>query len=297
MARPSAFKSEEARVAYCRLYDEAVALSEVPVEESDVETSFGTTHVLTAGDPSKPPLVALHAMSMGSTMWVPLLPALTVSHHVRMLDAVGDVSKSVSTAVLSSPARVVDWVDETLDMLKVERAAFVAASLGTWMATRYAMARPHRVERLGLVGPAGIVSAQHTRWLIRAFMDGRIRATRPRFESFVYSLAMEESHQRMRTDPWRPIVEQLIIGPLEFRRGLREPRPVRCSIQQLAGSGIPVLAIIGRDETLHDGATMAARFRQRLPDAKVVLVDDANHLIFIDQQEIVADELRAFLGQ
>lgn len=105
--RPSGFKTDTARAEYCRHYDEAIALSPVPVEESDVETSFGTTHVLTAGDPAKPPLVALHAKSFSSTMWVPLLPTLTASHHVRMLDAVGDVNKSVATDVMSSPARVV----------------------------------------------------------------------------------------------------------------------------------------------------------------------------------------------
>jgi pimeloyl-ACP methyl ester carboxylesterase len=295
MARPSAFKSDEARAAYCRLYDEAIALSPVPVGESDVETSFGATHVLTAGDRSKPPLVALHAMATSSTMWLPLLPALTASHHVRMLDTVGDVGKSVATGVLSSPARVVEWIDEALDRLGVERIAVVAASTGAWMATHYAMARPDRVERLALVCPAGIVSSQHTRWLIRAFMDGRILAKRPRFEAFVDSLAMESSWQRMRTDPWRPIIEQLIVGPLSFRRGLREPRPVRCDIQRLADSGVPILALIGSNETLHDAATMADRFRRKLPGAHVLVINDANHLVFVDQQEAVARQLGEFL--
>jgi hypothetical protein len=56
--RPSGFKTEAGRAEYYRLYDEAVSQSPVPVEQSDLETSFGTTHVLTAGDPSKPPLIA-----------------------------------------------------------------------------------------------------------------------------------------------------------------------------------------------------------------------------------------------
>jgi pimeloyl-ACP methyl ester carboxylesterase len=296
MQRPSAFKSEEARAAYCRLYDEAIGLAEVPVEESAVETSFGTTHVLTAGDPTKPPLVALHGMSTSSTMWLPLLPALTASHQVRMLDTVGDVSKSVATGVLSSPARVVDWIDEALDRLGVSRGAIVAASTGTWMATHYAMARPDRVERLAFVCPAGIVSAQHARWLIRAIIDVSLRGTPAKIEAFFDSHAAEETRQRMRADPWRPVMQQLITGVATFRRGLREPRPVRCNIQRLADSGIPVLAIIGRDETLHDAATMAERFRRRLPGAQVRLVDGAGHFVFIDQQEIVADELQQFLS-
>ena len=86
VARPSGFKTPETRAAYVRLYDEAISQSPVPVEESDVATSFGTTHVLTAGDPAKPPSVAMHAKSMESTMWLPLLPTLTATHHVRTLN-------------------------------------------------------------------------------------------------------------------------------------------------------------------------------------------------------------------
>jgi len=74
------------------------SLSPVPVEETDVETSFGTTHVLTAGDLSKPPLVALHGLMISSTMWLPILPALTRTHQVRMLDAVGDLNKDENIA-------------------------------------------------------------------------------------------------------------------------------------------------------------------------------------------------------
>ncbi|MET0757810.1 MAG: alpha/beta hydrolase [Mycobacterium sp.] len=181
-ARQSGFKSDAARAEYCRLYDEAIALSPVPVEESDVQTSFGTTHVLTAGDPSKPPLVALHGAAISSTMWLPLLPALTVSHHVRMLDAVGDMNKSVATRVLSSPARIVEWIDEVLDALGIERSALVAASKGSWMATHYAMARMERVERLAMVCPAGIVSSLYARWLLRAMLTPMFapRVRRPR---------------------------------------------------------------------------------------------------------------------
>jgi pimeloyl-ACP methyl ester carboxylesterase len=64
-----------------------------------------------------------------------------------------------------------------------------------------------------------------------------------------------------------------------------------------SGSPKALLALVGRHETLHDGLTKVERFRRQLPGAKVILVNDANHLIFIDQQDLVSDELRAFLGQ
>jgi hypothetical protein len=59
VGRASAFRSVEQRAAYCRIYDEALAVSGVAIEECDVGTSFGATHVLRAGDPATPPLVAL----------------------------------------------------------------------------------------------------------------------------------------------------------------------------------------------------------------------------------------------
>jgi pimeloyl-ACP methyl ester carboxylesterase len=60
-----------------------------------------------------------------------------------------------------------------------------------------------------------------------------------------------------------------------------------CDLQRVAAARIPVLAIIGRDESAHNGPKTAARFRQQLPEARIELVDDANHLIMVDQPEIV----------
>ena len=295
MRRSSAFKSDSARMEYCKLYDQAVALSPVPVEQSDVETSFGTTHVLTAGDPSKPPLIALHALSMSATMWRPLLPTLTEFHHVRMLDVPGDINKSVARVVMSSPTRVVDWINEVLDTLAIEGSTFVASSLGTWMATQYAMARPERVEQLAFVAPAGIVSQQHPKWIVEMMFKFRLRPTVSNAEWLLDTLVMESNRPLLRTDPWRPIAQQFIVGSATFRRKLREPHPVKCNIERLAASGIPVLTVIPGDETLHDGPTMAGRFRQQLPHAQVELIEAANHLLVVDRTDVVAAQLQKFL--
>ena len=111
------------------------------------------------------------------------------------------------------------------------------------------------------------------------------------------SIVMGRTRPQLRIDPWRPVAEQFIFGTPNFRRSLREPLPgMRCNIAPLAASGIPVLALIPRNETGHDGPKMARRYRQRLPHAQVELVDDSNHLVFIDQTDLVTDRLQTFLG-
>jgi hypothetical protein len=99
MAATSAFRSDDARDSYLQLYDAALSISTIPVTESDIETSFGRTHVLHAGDPSKPPLVALHGSSVSSTSWVPLLPILTATHTVASTARSQHVSRPHATVV------------------------------------------------------------------------------------------------------------------------------------------------------------------------------------------------------
>ena len=294
MAGVSAFRSDEARAAYCQLYDAALATSTVPVTESDIETSFGRTHVLNAGDASKPPLVALHGSGISSTMWVPLLPALAAAHSVTMIDAIGEPGKSIATKPITNITHIVEWLDETLRAVDIERSAIVAASRGSLIATHYTMAFPDRVDRLALVGPIGIVSSVRLSKLVSALATGGVRPTERRVQSLLDATVMPTNRGLLREEPWRPIMQQFIAGTIGFKLASGN-LPKRCDLQRLSSAQIPVLAIIGRDETFHSGPTMATRFRRQLPEACIELVDDANHNLFVDQFDIVEKLLADFL--
>ena len=295
MAGISAFRSDDARAAYCQLYDAAVAASTLPVTESDIETSFGRTHVLAAGDPSKPPLVAMHGIQIASTSWLPLLPTLAAAHRVTMIDAIGQVSKSIATKPITGAADVVAWLDETLRALGIDRAAMVGLSMGSWMATQYALAFPDRVDRLALIAPAGLVSGLRLRFLLRVYRLA-FRPSESHLESFFDTVVTPAGRGRLRQDPWRLIMQQCAVGMMGFKFAfIRAVRPTRCDLRRLSSARIPVLVIIGRDESVHDGPKMAARFRQRLPEARIEIVDDANHIIPVDQPQIVEKLLADFL--
>src|SRR4029077_8516931 len=76
MGRVSAFRSDAGRDAYVTAYDTIVAGAPVPTAHADVPTPFGTTHVLPAGAPDGPPLVALHGKTLSATMWLAHLDTL-----------------------------------------------------------------------------------------------------------------------------------------------------------------------------------------------------------------------------
>jgi pimeloyl-ACP methyl ester carboxylesterase len=297
MARVSAFRSDDARAAYFDLYDAALVASPMQVTETDVETSFGRTHVLAAGDASKPPLVAIHPLAFSSTSWLPLLPTFAANHSVTMIDAVGDLNKSVASKPMTRANHVVAWLDETLSVLEIERAAMVGMSMGSWMATQYAMAFPDRVERLALIAPVGLVSNQHLGWILSGYYANYLRPTGARLETFIGATATPAGRERLLQDPWRPVIEQYVTGTIGFHKPMLSLlRAARCDLQRLASAPFPVLVMVGTKESLHDGPKMADRLRRRLPQARIELIDEANHLIPIDQPQVVERLLADFLS-
>ena len=175
----------------------------------------------------------------------------------------------------------------------------MAASQGTWMATHYAMARPERVERLAMICPGGIVSSPvHQMACSWCYLTAYFRPTRAKTEAFVDSMAMEQTRPCLRTDPWRPIVQQLDCGDGKLPG---ETCPRAPSLGAITLSGWPRAASLSSRSSavtrhLHNGATMAERFRRQVPHARIVFVDDANHLLFVDQPDVVAEQLQKFLA-
>ena len=227
-------------------------------------------------------------------MWVPLLPILVAAHRVTMIDAIGEPGKSIAAKPITSITQITEWLDETLRAVDIERSALVAASRGTLIATHYAMAFPDRVDRLALVGPIGIVSRVRLSKLVSALATGGVQSTERRIQSLLDATVMPTNRGLLRQEPWRPIMQQFIAGAIGFKPASGN-LPERCDLQRLSSAQIPVLAIIGRDETFHSGPKMATRFRQQLPEARIELVDDANHNLFVDQFDIVVKLLTEFL--
>jgi pimeloyl-ACP methyl ester carboxylesterase len=74
MVKLDPFRSPELRAQLIAKYDAVLDSWPVPYEERDVDTGFGTTHVIVTGPASAPPLVLLHGAATTSAMWGPSLP-------------------------------------------------------------------------------------------------------------------------------------------------------------------------------------------------------------------------------
>jgi pimeloyl-ACP methyl ester carboxylesterase len=296
MAKVGAFRSPQAAGEYFDAYEAVVSKSPVPVEQSTVVTPFGDTHILSAGNADHPALVALHGKAMSSTMWLSHLPVLAGSHRVYLVDTVGDMNKSAATVVMASDGDVVRWIDSVLGGLDITEAALVGHSYGAWMATTYAMACPERVERLALLCPAAVFCGVRAAWIASAIYTHMIRPRAETARKFISTAYTPTTGAQLHDSDFGRVIDQYVVGVPRFRGSMREARPSTYNSDALAALTMPVLVVIGADETVCNGPRSAQIAQQRLPDAQVELVADANHCAFADQPAIIDSLLNDFLN-
>jgi pimeloyl-ACP methyl ester carboxylesterase len=151
------FKSEAGMRALMESYDRLVASWGVATEERDLETSYGTTHVILAGSTDNPPLVMFHGVGDNSAlMWV--YNARELSRHFRLVavDTMGGAGKSRPDGRYKKGFDLAHWYGNVLDALDIKKAYATGVSYGSYHAQLLLISFPGRVERI--VGMAGGLS-------------------------------------------------------------------------------------------------------------------------------------------
>ena len=157
MSRPSPFKTPEGEARFLAAYDAVLKRWPVPFEELDIPTRFGVTHVVAAGPKNAPALVLLHGYTATSVMWAPNIADFSRDYRVYAIDVLGQPSKSMPDEPIGEAADYVAWLTATLDGLNLGRVSLVGMSFGGWVALKYAVAAPERIQRLVLLSPGGFL--------------------------------------------------------------------------------------------------------------------------------------------
>ncbi|MEK3834406.1 alpha/beta fold hydrolase [Paenibacillus sp. FSL R7-0128] len=138
------FKSESGKEQVLRSYNELLDAWGTEFQELDVETPYGTTHCITAGEPESPPLLLLHGVGDNSAvMW--LLNMKELSRHFRCIavDTLGGPGKSVPGELFHKRTfDQVDWINKVADGLKLDQFCVAGVSNGAYMAFNYMVNGP-----------------------------------------------------------------------------------------------------------------------------------------------------------
>jgi pimeloyl-ACP methyl ester carboxylesterase len=286
------FKSDAGMAKYMTAYDAVLREWPVPYEELDLPTRFGTTHAIASGARDASSVLLLPSLAGSATLWRPNVAALSQRYRVYALDMPGQVGKSVSTRRFRTRRDLADWLSDVLDALGVRTASLIGCSYGACAALSQASLMPERVERVVLIGPAGIFVPLSWKFYFAMLVKGPIlrmlRRKRPRD---IADLLGKHARIAPIDARWRELMSvTMSVSAI--------PNTVRVGVfndAELEAIRSPTLLLIGEHELLYEAHSTLKRAMERMPGLTGAVIPDAHHLAALAQPEDVNQRIIRFL--
>lgn len=185
------YKSAEGGRRIQESYDALLKLWGVNVQEKDLRTAYGTTHVITAGDEASPPLLLFHGVGDDSAlMWLVNAKALAERFHIIAVDTMGGPGKSVPDDEYFKSFDQAKWINSILDAEKLEKVYLAGVSNGAYLTQLYAAKRPERVLRaVCMSGSVAVKGMKNPMWrMMKVFLPEAIFPTERNVRKLIHKL-------------------------------------------------------------------------------------------------------------
>jgi 3-oxoadipate enol-lactonase len=259
-----------------------------------VEAGGITVHYDVSGPADAPVVVLANSLGTSVHMWDDQVGPLAASYRVLRYDMRGHGLTECSPPGDDATGRVevlADDVAALLDALGIERVRFVGLSIGGMVGQRFAAAYPQRIEALALCATATRVGTAET-W------DARIAAVEQDGLAAIADSVMirwfTETTRARRHDVIAGFTTMLTRTPVPgYVAGCRAVRDadlraddarIRCRTLVVAGA-------------LDPGTTpaMRAEVRDAIGGAEFLVLDDASHMLCVEQPTALNRALLRFL--
>lgn len=281
----SIWKTPQGGTAVRARYAQFLAWWPQPSAERRIATRQGETFVIEHGADGAPAVVLLHGSASNALVWLREAAAMGPRFKTYAVDMIGEPGLSAEARPPLASGAYVEWLDEVLAGLGVERCALVGISLGGWLALAYATHRPERVSAMALLCPGGVGRHRNVLlWAAPLLMLGPWG--RRRFMRIV------GAPKPVGDAP--PALKAFLDFNAEihacFRpRRERLPRFSDAALQRLT---MPVMTILGGRDAFIDAAGTRDRLTANVAHADIRWLPQASHFLMGHTAEI-----EAFLAQ
>ncbi|HVA13650.1 MAG TPA: alpha/beta fold hydrolase [Stellaceae bacterium] len=233
-----------------------------------------------------PKLLFLHGAG-GYTQWLPFFDALAERYEVLVPEHPGFGASDDPAFIRNVPDMAMFYLD-FLETLGLDNAHVVGHSLGGWIAAEILIRDRARAKSLTLLAPAGIrvegVPSGDT------FIWNTEETARNLFHDQAYAdilLALKPSDAQM---------EVMLKNRFTATKLGWQPRWFNPDLEKwLHRIKLPALVVWGKEDKVMPAA-YAARWRARLPDARVVTIEQCGHLPHVEKLDDMIGSVRDFLG-
>ncbi|MEM1448622.1 MAG: alpha/beta hydrolase [Planctomycetota bacterium] len=252
-----------------------------------------------AASPPRPPLVLVHGTPDTMGAWEPLLfgpGSLAGQEDVWTIEVVGHGMADADRGPYPFQ-RCADFVAAAIEVLGLEGVTLVGNSYGAEFCWRAAVDRPDLVGKLVLIDSSGLPRAEDE------FLSEEVKMREWSVARLGYLVNSElrvafalDPHFDGAADPER--VREVFLG-LQNRGNwnamidlVRDENGARAA--DLARLEMPTLLLWGEFDQAYPPATFGRTFEERIPSARLVVLEGAGHYPHEQDPARVAEELLAF---
>lgn len=278
MKSKNIYKSEEGRKKILAHYKKFIDEIGIPVKKRYVETSYGKTFFIEAGNTDKPKVFLFHGSCSNSAMWFGDLKSLVKDFHVFAVDIIGEPGNSCETRLNTSTNEYAYWIKEIFDELNIEEATLVGNSFGGWMSLKFATTFPERVSSMVLIATSGVTGVKISFVL----------------KSIIYTLQGEKGLKKLNymvygtTDIPKEVLEfgNLIMNNFNpMLGGLPTYKD-----EELKKLNMPVMYIAGENDVTVNVEKTVKRLKRNVEKSTVRVIKNTGHVIYN-----IMDEIKPFI--
>lgn len=261
-------------------------------------------HYRDQGQRSGPAIILLHGSNSSLHTWEPLVQRLGDDYRVVTLDLPGHGLTGGTPDKDYGADGMAAAVDVVAAKLGLDHFILGGNSMGGWVAWRYALAQPDRVDALLLLDAAGMplrkgekAPKSNVGFRILKYPFGRWLATQ------ITPRALVEQSLRGSVEKQAIVDEAMIDRYWELLRfpGNREATVLRARMNREPAMGArigeikaPTLILFGKQDRIIN-ASAAQSFHERMPGSEVVLLDGIGHLPMEEAPDATAAAIADFL--
>lgn len=264
----SVFKSKEGKNKILLHYKKLLKILTVEFKEKYVDTTYGKTYLIEAGDYTKPPMFLFHGSCSNTSMWFSDIITLSKYYHVFGVDIIGEAGHSYENRLDIKSDDYADWIKEILDVLGIKKAIIMGNSFGGWLSLKFAIKYPERVLKLILIAASGITDIKLS-FLLR---------------SIIYTTQGEKGIKKQ---------NKMIFGTDDIpdeviyvtKMILENFNPMMCKLPIFTGDQLkvitmPVLYIAGENDATVNSKKSAYRINKYAKNVSVKLIEKKGHVIY-----------------
>ena len=267
----SLFKSQKGRDEILSLYNKKLKSLNLEYDYKRVETSFGSTNLIIAGDTSKPPLILIHGSNGCAPIALETYSGLESHFQIFAIDVLAQPNKSAETRLSMKDLSYGQWLHDVIDVLELENVTLAGFSFGGLVILKALEFKDYNIKEIFLTAPAYIVNGNPLKALFKVFIPMK------RFMKTKKQKYVERFLKEVFTERDQFAIDFLSKVFLNFKMDFT-PVPV-INTKSAQSIRTPITLIAAKDDLMFPGEKMIKRANKIFPSLrKTLLLEQSKHV-------------------